>query len=441
MQPPLPAGAPPALLGDLLPVWSVVPFAAMLLAIAVMPLLAPGFWEHNRNKALLSLVLGAPVAVWTATLEPGALAHAANEYVAFILLLGALFVISGGIVVRGTLAGTPGLNAILLGIGATLASLIGTTGASMLLVRPLLRANSVRALKAHVFVFFIFLVANCGGLLTPMGDPPLFLGFLRGVPFTWTLRLWRPWLFANGILLILFYIVDSTLFRREDLVRPSDLDQVAVAHQVPVSIGGKRNLLYLAGVVAVLLASGALHLHPFLQDGGMLAMVALSFWTTPKGLRAENGFTWSPILEVAALFAGIFATMIPALAILNARGSQLGLQHPWQYFWASGALSSFLDNAPTYLTFASAASGAMGTNADNLRELLSSERGTALLEAISVGSVFMGANTYIGNGPNFMVKAIAEQGGVRMPGFFGYIAWSGAVLLPLFVAVTWVFFV
>src|SRR5581483_7099060 len=180
MQPPLPAGAPPALLGDLLPVWSVVPFAAMLLAIAVMPLLAPGFWEHNRNKALLSLVLGAPVAVWTATLEPGALAHAANEYVAFILLLGALFVISGGIVVRGTLAGTPGLNAILLGIGATLASLIGTTGASMLLVRPLLRANSVRALKAHVFVFFIFVVANCGGLLTPMGDPPLFLGFLRG---------------------------------------------------------------------------------------------------------------------------------------------------------------------------------------------------------------------------------------------------------------------
>ena len=441
MQPPLPAGAPPAVLGDLLPVWSVVPFAVMLLAIALMPLLAPGLWEHNRNKALLSLLLGAPIAVWTATLESAALLHAANEYVAFILLLGALFVISGGIVVRGTLAGTPGLNAILLGIGAVLASLIGTTGASMLLVRPLLRANSVRALKAHVFVFFIFVVANGGGLLTPMGDPPLFLGFLRGVPFTWTFRLWREWLFVNGILLVLFYIVDSTIFRREDLARRADLDQVAVEHQVPVSIAGKRNLLYLAGVVAVLLGSGTLHLHPFLRDGGMLAMVALSWSTTPKGLRAENGFTWSPIVEVAALFAGIFATMIPALAILNARGSQLGLQHPWQYFWASGALSSFLDNAPTYLTFASAASGAMGTNAENLGELLSSDRGVALLEAISVGSVFMGANTYIGNGPNFMVKAIAEQGGVRMPGFFGYMGWSGAILLPLFAAVTWVFFV
>jgi Na+/H+ antiporter NhaD/arsenite permease-like protein len=351
-----------------------------------------------------------------------------------------LFVISGGIVVRGTLAGTPGLNAILLGIGALLASVIGTTGASMLLVRPLLRANSVRALKAHVFVFFIFVVANGGGLLTPMGDPPLFLGFLRGVPFTWTLRLWPEWLFANAVLLVLFYVVDSTIFRREDLARPVDLDEVAVAHQVPISIAGKRNLLYLLGVAAVLLLSGKLRLHTLVQDAGMLAMVVLSWKTTPKGLRAENGFSWSPIVEVAALFAGIFATMIPALAILNARGSELGLQHPWQYFWASGALSSFLDNAPTYLTFASAASGALGTDAENLAELLATDRGAALLAAISTGSVFMGANTYIGNGPNFMVKAIAEQAGVRMPGFFGYMAWSGAVLLPLFVAVTWIFF-
>jgi Na+/H+ antiporter NhaD/arsenite permease-like protein len=426
-------------LGNLLPLWSVVPFGAMLLCIAVLPLAAGRLWEHNRNKAILSAVLGLPVAIWVATLDPTAVAHAASEYVAFIVLLGALFVISGGIVVRGTLAGTPGLNAVLIAIGAVLASLIGTTGASMLLIRPLLRANSVRLRKAHVLVFFIFVVANGGGLLTPMGDPPLFLGFLRGVPFTWTLRLWREWMFVNGILLILFYIVDSTIFRREDLARPGDLDRIAVEHEVPLSIAGKRNLLYLGGVAMVLLASGTLRLHTLVQDAGMLAMAALSLFTTPKGLRSENGFTWSPILEVAALFAGIFATMIPALAILNAKGSQLGLVHPWQYFWATGLLSSFLDNAPTYLTFASAASGTVGTNSENLRELLLSERGAALLEAISLGSVFMGANTYIGNGPNFMVKAIAEQGGVRMPGFFGYMAYSGAVLLPLFTALTWVF--
>ncbi len=428
-------------LGELFPLWSVVPFAAMLLCIAVLPLVAGRLWELNRNKLILSVLLGAPVAIWTTTLDAFAVAHAAKEYVAFILLLGALFVISGGIVIRGTLAGTPGLNTAVLGIGALLASLVGTTGASMLLVRPLLRANSIRRLKAHVFVFFIFVAANGGGLLTPMGDPPLFLGFLRGVPFGWTLRLWREWLFANGILLLLFYVIDSTIFRREDLERTGeDLDRVAVEHEVPIHVAGKQNLLYLGGVLAVLIASGTLGLSPLVQDAGLLAMAALSWKTTPAELREENGFTWSPILEVAALFAGIFATMIPALAILNARGAALGLKHPWQYFWASGALSSFLDNAPTYLTFASAASGAVGTNAENLAELLLSERGAALLAAVSLGSVLMGANTYIGNGPNFMVKAIAEEAGVKMPGFFGYMAWSGAILLPLFLAMTWVFF-
>jgi Na+/H+ antiporter NhaD/arsenite permease-like protein len=433
------AGATTPHLGHLFPLWSVVPFALMLVAIAVLPLFASRFWEHNRNKVIVSAVLGAPIAAWTAMLDGQALLHAANEYVAFILLLGALFVISGGIVVRGTLAGTPGLNASLLAIGAVLASLIGTTGASMLLIRPLLRANSVRNRKAHVFVFFIFVVANGGGLLTPMGDPPLFLGFLRGVPFTWTLRLFPAWLLANGALLILFYIIDSTIFRREDLERPEDLDQVAVAHRVPVHIAGKRNLIFLAGIMAVLLASGTLGLPALVQDAGILAMALLSLWATPKGLRPENGFSWAPIAEVAALFAGIFATMIPALAILNARGGALQLHEPWHYFWASGALSSFLDNAPTYLTFASAASGAVGTSADDLGQLLLSDRGTALLAAISMGSVLMGANTYIGNGPNFMVKAIAEQAGVRMPGFFGYMAYSGAILIPLFVLMTWVF--
>ncbi len=426
-------------LGELLPLWSVAPFGLMLLAIAVLPLVAGPLWVHTRSKALLSLLLGAPVVFWMATLDPAPVLRAAHEYLAFILLLGTLFVIAGGIVVRGTLAGTPGLNTALLGVGAVLASVIGTTGASMLLVRPLLRANSVRTRKAHVFIFLIFIVANAGGLLTPMGDPPLFLGFLRGVPFTWTLRLWPLWLFANGILLLLFFVVDSTIFRREDLATPGDLDEIAVEHQVPIRIAGKWNLLFLGGVLATLLASGSLRLRPGLQEAGLLLMLFLSLITTPRALHRENGFTWHPILEVAALFAGIFATMIPALAILNARGGRLGLEQPWHYFWASGALSSFLDNAPTYLTFAAAASGTVGTDAANLGELLASDRGVALLAAISTGSVLMGANTYIGNGPNFMVKAIAEHGGVRMPGFFGYMAYSVAILVPLFVAITWFF--
>jgi Na+/H+ antiporter NhaD/arsenite permease-like protein len=427
-------------LGATLPLWSVGPFAAILLCIAVLPLVAGHWWEHNRNKGILSALLGLPVAAWIAYLDPLLLAHTTHEYVAFIVLLGALFVISGGIVVRGTLAGTPGLNTGLLAIGAVLASFIGTTGASMLLIRPLLRANSVRQQKRHVVVFFIFIVANAGGLLTPLGDPPLFLGFLRGVPFLWTLRLWPEWLFVNGALLALFYVVDNTIFRREDIATPGDLDEIAVKHKVPLHIAGKRNFLYLAGVVAVLLASGSVKLPLGVQEGGMALMAALSWFTTPRPMRGENGFTWGPIIEVAVVFAGIFATMIPALAILNARGAELGLSAPWHFFWATGLLSSFLDNAPTYLTFASAASGIVGTDAANLRLLLAHETGANLLVAISLGAVFMGANTYIGNGPNFMVKAIAEQGGVRMPSFFGYMAYSGAILIPLFVAVTWVFF-
>jgi Na+/H+ antiporter NhaD/arsenite permease-like protein len=426
-------------LGHLLPLWSIAPFALLLLCVAVLPLAAGHFWERNRNKAILCALLGVPVAAWIATLEPMVLAHTAHEYAAFIILLGALFVISGGIVVRGTLAGTPGLNAGLLAIGALLASVIGTTGASMLLIRPLLRANSVRALKAHVVVFFIFVVSNAGGLLTPLGDPPLFLGFLRGVPFLWTLRLVGPWLFVNVVLLVVFYVVDSTIFRKEDLATPGDLDQIAVEHQVPVHISGKRNFLYLAGVVVVLLAAGSWDLPTGIQESGMVIMAALSWYSTPLALRKENGFTWTPIVEVAVVFAGVFATMVPALQILNARGAEFGLTAPWHFFWASGLLSSFLDNAPTYLTFTAAASGLVGTDAANLAGLLASDRGAALLSAVSLGSVLMGANTYIGNGPNFMVRSIAEGSGVRMPSFFGYMAWSGAVLIPLFVAVTWLF--
>jgi len=434
----MPATAPA--LGAVLPLWSVAPFALLLLCIAVLPLAAGHWWEKHRNKGLLVALLGLPVAAWVASHEPGAVLHAAHEYASFIVLLGSLFVISGGIVVRGTIAGTPGVNAVLLGIGAVLASLIGTTGASVVLIRPLLRAISVRQRTAHVVVFFIFVVSNAGGLLTPLGDPPLFLGFLRGVPFFWTLRLLPVWLLVVGALLMIFYVVDSTIFRQEDLATPGDLDEVAVHHAVPVHVVGLGNLGFLAGVVAVLVASGTLGLPGGVQEAGMLCMAAMAWWTTPRALREENQFSWGPIVEVAILFAGIFATMVPALEILQVRGPELGLSQPWQYFWASGILSSFLDNAPTYLTFASAASGLAGTDAGHLTQLLATAQGPGLLTAISVGSVLMGANTYIGNGPNFMVKAIAEQGGVRMPGFFGYMAWSGAVLVPLFVVVTFIFF-
>ncbi len=428
-----------ALLGHRLPLWAVAPFVGMLLCIAVLPLVASGFWEHNRNKALVSVVLGVPVALWIGNLQPHTLLHTAHEYVAFIVLLGALFVISGGIVIRGTLAGTPGVNIVLLACGAVLASLIGTTGASMVLIRPLLRANSVRVRKAHMVVFFIFVVSNAGGLLTPLGDPPLFLGFLRGVPFLWTLRLFPHWLLVNGILLLVAYIVDSTIFRREDLERPGDLDEVAERHEVPIHIAGSVNFLWLAGVVAVLLVSGWVRLPPGVQESGMALMAFLSWRTTPRDLRRENAFSWGPIVEVAVVFAGIFATMIPALEILNARGAQLGPRLPWHFFWASGALSSFLDNAPTYLTFASTASGLLGTDSADLSQLLAADQGAPLLAAISLGAVLMGANTYIGNGPNFMVRAIAEQSGVRMPSFFGYMVYSGTILIPLFAAVTLVF--
>lgn len=434
----LPAHAA-AHVGSELPLWSVVPFALMLLGIAALPLAMPRPWERHRFKAVLSAALGVPVAVWMAALDPGTVVHAAREYLAFIVLLGTLFVIAGGIVLRGTLAGTPGLNSGLLALGAVLASLVGTTGASMLLIRPLLRANSVRRRTTHVVIFFIFVVSNAGGLLTPLGDPPLFLGFLRGVPFSWTLRLLPQWLFVNGILLLVFFVLDSTVFRSEDLATPGDLDKVAVAHQVPLSVAGKRNALFLAGAVALLIASGWLRLPGWVQGLGLLAMAALSLVTTPRALRRENGFTWGPIVEVAILFAGIFATMIPALEVLNSRGARLGLTEPWQFFWASGLLSSFLDNAPTYLAFASAASGLVGTDAADLAQLLARPGGPALLAAVALGSVLMGANTYVGNGPNFMVKAIAEAGGVRMPGFFGYMAYSASVLLPIFAAVTFVF--
>jgi Na+/H+ antiporter NhaD/arsenite permease-like protein len=416
----------------------------MLLSIAALPLFAGKLWEKNRNKALVSLALGLPVAIWMGHLDPASVAHTAREYVAFIALLGALFVIAGGIVVRGTLAGTPGLNTGLLGVGAVAASLIGTTGASVLLIRPLLRANSVRHKKAHVVVFFIFIVSNCGGLLTPLGDPPLLLGFLKGVPFAWTLHLFKPWLFVNGALLVLFHFLDFHHFHREDVLDAKhDLDKEVERARSPIAIDGWGNVVFLAAVVAALASAGAYDWPDGLAQGAMAALALASLALTPKAVHRANGFDFRPIVEVAVLFLGIFVAMVPALELLNRRGGELALASPRHFFWASGALSSFLDNAPTYLAFTSLAAGVKGVALDGnflARFLELGGDAPRILAAVSCGAVFMGANTYIGNGPNFMVKAIAEHGGVKMPSFLGYLAWSAAILLPLFAVTSLLFF-
>ena len=437
-----------------LPLWTVLPFAAYLAALALVPLALPRFWQSNRNKLAMAAAFSVPVAagLWGAGLT-GWLAHSAGEYAAFIALLGTLFVISGGVHLKGSLAGTPLQNTKLLAIGAMLAILVGTTGASMLLLPPLLRANESRRGKAHMVVFFIFIVSNGGGMLTPLGDPPLYLGFLRGVPFFWTLRLLGPWALVNGALLLIFNRLDQRVLEREERERPGSQLEEAQRVKEPLQVEGRRNLVYLAGVLGVVYAAGqyGTRLHPdphvqlAAQIGGMAVLAALSLLTTPPEIRRANHFTWGPILEVAAVFAGVFVTMVPALKVLEARGAELGLSRPWHFFWASGLLSSVLDNAPTYLTFASLAVGVLnrggaGLTADDLGAVVAHPQGALYLAAVSCGAVFMGANTYIGNGPNFMVKAMAEGRGVAMPTFFGYVAWSAAVLLPLFVLVTLVFF-
>jgi len=402
----------------------VLPFVLMLLAIAVFPLWLPQWWESNRHKLLVACVLSLPVLALYVVRRPGALAHMAEEYVSFIILLTGLYVISGGVLLRGDLVATPLTNTGFLTVGAVLASVVGTTGASMLLIRPLLQTNRERARVKHTVIFFIFIVSNVGGMLTPLGDPPLFLGYLQGVPFTWTFRLWPAWLLMVGILLLVYFVWDSTQYARE---RPEAIRRDR-ARVVPLRVRGGLNALWLAGVVLAVA-----FLREPAREVAMLALMAISLWRTPRDIRRANGFTASPIVEVAVLFFGIFLTMIPALELLRARGHELGVRQPWQFFWATGALSSFLDNAPTYLAFLALGQG-LGLPAD----VVGVPR--AILAAISVGAVAMGANTYIGNAPNFMVKSIAEEAGVKMPSFFGYTLYSGLVLVPLFVAVTFLFF-
>ena len=439
------------------PTWSVLPFAAYLLVIAVVPLFLPHFWEKNRNKLVVALLAAAPAAAYLLTSHGGhLLMDSLKEYVAFIVLLAALFVISGGVYLKGSLAGTPNINTLFLAVGAILASFIGTTGASMLLIRPMLRANEKRVKKTHLVIFFIFIVSNGGGMLTPLGDPPLFLGFLRGVPFLWTLQLWAPWALVNGLLLVIFNFLDQAVFNKEERERPgSQLEEVQKVAE-PLRIHGGLNFLWLLGVIAINSGVGYFgkkngwgdDLQKLLIVAGMAAMAGLSVATTSKEIRASNKFTWGPIIEVAVIFLGIFVTMVPATLLLEELGKSgaIRMTHAWEFFWGSGALSSFLDNAPTYITFASLACGVVGgqvgqtIDPSNLDQLLHYPQGVLFLKAVSCGSVFMGANTYIGNGPNFMVKAIAEENQVKMPSFFGYMAWSLAVLIPLFVGVTLLFF-
>ena len=439
--------------GATLSPWWVLPFAGLLLSIALMPQLAARFWHRHFGKvaAAWALLFLAPFAATHGVmLALDEVLHIAIvEYLPFVILLFALFVISGGIRVRSNLVGTPGVHTGLLALGTALASLTGTTGAAMLLVRPLIQANLKRRRNAHVLVFFIFLVANIGCSLTPLGDPPLFLGFLQGVAFGWTLsHMIGPMLLCSAVLLATFYALDRWFWARDGGPRRRG--------KLRFRFRGGHNLVYLAGAIAVVLASGlwqpevALHLRHvavplqgLVRDVVLLAVAGLSWATTKRRVRLENAFTWDPILEVVYLFAGLFVTILPALAILKAgRAGALapfvalatganGQPRNAAYFWLTGLLSSFLDNAPTYLVFFNMA----GADPQALMGPLA-----RTLVAISAGAVFMGAMTYIGNAPNFMVRSIASERGIRMPSFFGYLAWSAAVLLPLFALVTVVFF-
>ena len=432
-----------------LPPAAAGPFVLLLLAVAVLPLVGAHWWHRNRNKALVATLLAVPTAGYVLTFgEPGrtALGHVLAEYFSFIALRGALYVVSGGIVLRGDLVGRPRTNVLFLAAGAVLANLIGTTGASMVLIRPVLRINSERNRTGHIPVFFIFTVSNTGGLLTPLGDPPLFLGFLKGVSFFWTAALWKEWLFVNGLVLAVFYVWDSVAYRRE---APADLRREQTRyHRLRVAGLGLNAPLLAVILLAVLFQSpevgrgfgNALGLgdRTLVRPWGELVMLAaagLSLVFSPRHHHKENQFAWAPIVEVAVLFVGIFVTMAPALALLTEHGAKLGVTEPWQFFWLTGGLSSFLDNAPTYVTF-----GTLAAEGDDFGALARGPR-AALLAAISCGAVFMGANSYIGNGPNFLVKAIAEEAGYPMPTFFGYILrYTLPVLVPVFLVVTWVFF-
>ena len=431
-----------------------IPFVLMLLSIAVLPLIpaTEHWWHINRHKLFIGLLLAAFTLLYyvlfvSPTAALVAMEHAIpGEYVPFMVLLFSLYVISGGINISGDLKATPMTNTTFLAIGTLIASFVGTTGASMLLIRPVLQTNAERKWRVHTVIFFIFLVSNVGGSLLPIGDPPLFLGYLKGVPFLWTFNLFLEWLVLSIVLLVVYFIWDSFVYRREDKTDLVKDDQV----RKPLRLTGWINFPLLGLVVlcvALLDPSKPIpgtDYHPFmfLRELLMLGLAGLSLLLTRDGIREANRFNYFAIIEVAVIFIGIFITMQVPLEVLKLKGAELGLTEPWHYFWATGILSSFLDNAPTYLVFFQTAESLSQEPGDGILTLMGGEFiRHDLLVAISLGAVFMGANTYIGNGPNFMVKAIAEQEGVRMPSFFGYMAYSCLILLPLFVLVTLIFLI
>lgn len=443
-------------LGSILSAWWTIPFAGMLLSIALFPLFARHFWE--RHYAQVTLFWSLALAVPLLALHREAGTHHLIEvilvdYIPFLVILWALYTVASGIFVTGTLHGTPLQNTLMIAAGTALASWVGTTGASIVMIRPLVRAIAWRKHRVHTVVFFIFLVSNVGGALTPLGDPPLFLGFLHGVPFFWTLRLFPMMLAVAAPLLLVYFALDSWYYRH-------DPPKTVYGVRERVGLIGWQNFFFLVLIVMVVLASGSWHLGTtrvfgverevggLARDAILLLISAISFRSTPSRIHRDNLFSWGPVKEVAILFAGIFITMIPAIAILRAgnQGALRGLvelaREPQHYFWLTGGLSSFLDNAPTYLTFFNTALGALEPGkpeVEAVQHLLTTH--AHYLEAISCGAVFMGANTYIGNAPNFMVKSIAEHAGIQMPGFFGYMAkFVLPVLVPLFLLITFVFF-
>jgi Na+/H+ antiporter NhaD/arsenite permease-like protein len=421
-----------------IPMWAMIPFVLMLLTIAIGPLMFSHWWEENKNKLIVSLALGIPTAIWLISQQhTHQLTHTLLfDYIPFIILLGSLFVITGGIHLKGDIQAKPAVNTLFLAIGAVLASFMGTTGAAMLLIRPVIKTNSERKFKVHTILFFIAIIANCGGLLTPLGDPPLFLLYLKGAPFGWFFHLWKEWLFVNGVLLVLYFIADTYFYRKET---PAAIKSDRT-HVEPIKIQGGLNFIFLLGIVFSVAFINPQYIpmmgdNPYfgyLRDSAMLIMAILSLVTTRKTIRKSNLFTWAPITEVAFLFLGIFITMVPALLYLATNAKSIGVDTVQEFYYAAGSLSSFLDNAPTAISFYNLALGLQ--EAVPFTGQLIAGVNPAILTGISIGAVFFGSMTYIGNGPNFMVKAIAEENKINMPSFFGYmIRFSLIVLLPVYI--------